>query len=148
MASDHPRSHGHRTSANEGDRRAEDKARFGRAQGEHRPLDGGHPDVQFVGICQELRTRHSLDGRFPRHVALAHAGYVERHAHQQPHARHDRLFHHTVLFHRPGVAASRHFIGKRDGRRHRRARQTRHNAPRGRGLQRSVRAGHRFVQDV
>jgi len=64
LASDHPRSHGHRSSADERHRRAEDEVRFGRAQGEHRPLDGGHPDVQFVGLRQELRTRDALDGRF------------------------------------------------------------------------------------
>ena len=64
-----PRSHGHRTSADERHRRAEDEVRFTRTEREHRPLDGGHPDVQLVGLRQELRTRDALDRRFPRHVA-------------------------------------------------------------------------------
>ena len=99
LASYHTGSHGHRTSTDERNRRAEDEVRFARTEREHRPLDGRHPDVQLVGIRQELRSRHTLDRRLSRHVALAHAGNMERDAHQQPHARHDRLFHHPVLFH-------------------------------------------------
>ena len=77
--------------ADEGNRRAEDEVRFTRTERKYRPLDGGHPDVQFVGLRQELRTRDALDGRFPRHVALAHAGDVERDADQLADARHGRL---------------------------------------------------------
>jgi hypothetical protein len=77
--------------ADEGNRRAEDEVRFTRTERKYRPLDGGHPDVQLVRVCQELRPRHALDRRLPRHVAQPYAGDVERDAHQQPHARHDRL---------------------------------------------------------
>ena len=44
--------------------------------------------------------------------AQPHAGDVERHAHQQSHAGYDRLFHHTVLLHRSGLAASWHVVGE------------------------------------
>ena len=110
------RGHSHRTSADERNRCAEDEVRFTRTEREHRPLDGRHPDVQLVRIRQELRTRHALDRRVPRNVAFTHAGDMERHAHQQPHARHDRLLHHSVLLHRQRIAAARYFIGERDWR--------------------------------
>lgn len=77
---------------------------------------------------QELRPRHALDRRLPRHVAQPYAGDVERDAHQQPHARHDRLLHHSVLLHRPGIAAARYFIGERNGRWTGRSGQTRHGS--------------------
>ena len=116
LASYHTGSHGHRTSADERNRCAEDEVRFTRTEREHRPLDGRHPDVQLVRIRQELRTRHALDRRVPRNVAFTHASDMERHAHQQPHARHDRLLHHSVLLHRQRIAAARYFIGERDWR--------------------------------
>ena len=117
LASHHTGSHGHRTSADERNRRAEDEVRFTRTEREHRPLNGGHPDIQLVRVCQKLRPRHALDRCLPRHVAQPYAGDVERDAHQQPHARHDRLFYYPVLLHRPSVAAARHFVGERNGRR-------------------------------
>lgn len=52
--------------ADEGNRRAEDEVRFTRTERKYRPLDGGHPDVQLVRVCQELRPRHALDRRLPR----------------------------------------------------------------------------------
>ncbi|MCS2983585.1 Plug domain-containing protein [Bacteroides xylanisolvens] len=58
--------------ADEGNRRAEDEVRFTRTERKYRPLDGRHPDVQLVRICQELRPRHALDRRLPRHVAFSH----------------------------------------------------------------------------
>ena len=117
LASYHTGSHGHRPSADERNRRAEDEVRFARTEREHRPLDGRHLDVQLVRIRQELRTRHALDRRVPRNVAFTHAGDMERHAHQQPHARHDGLLHHSVLLHRQRISAARYFIGERNGRR-------------------------------
>lgn len=72
--------------------------------------------------------RATLDRRLPRHVAQPYAGDVERDAHQQPHARHDRLLHHSVLLHRPGIAAARYFIGERNGRWTGRSGQTRHGS--------------------
>ena len=73
--------------ADEGNRRAEDEVRFTRTERKYRPLDGGHPDVQLVRVCQELRPRHALDRRLPRHVAQPYAGDVERDAHNNPDAR-------------------------------------------------------------
>ena len=77
--------------ADEGNRRAEDEVRFTRTERKYRPLDGGHPDFQHVDFRQTVRPRHPFDRGVPRYVALAYAGDVERDAHQQPHARHDRL---------------------------------------------------------
>lgn len=106
------RGHGVGQTPDERNRRAEDEVRLARTEREHCLIDGRHSDVQFVRVRQELRTRHALHRCFPRHVAQPHAGDVERHAHQQSHAGYDRLFHHTVLLHRSGLAASWHVVGE------------------------------------
>ena len=70
----------------------------------HRPMkEIGVQKTKFDSLALKeniaLSMADILTFNLSRHVALAHAGNMERDAHQQPHARHDRLFHHPVLFH-------------------------------------------------
>ena len=85
-------------------------------------------DILTFNSSVFVKSYGALDRRLPRHVAQPYAGDVERDAHQQPHARHDRLLHHSVLLHRPGIAAARYFIGERNGRWTGRSGQTRHGS--------------------
>ncbi len=68
-------------------------------------------------FIKQYGARHALDGILPRHLALAYAGDVERHEDQLAHAGHDRLLDDTVILHRRCVAAARHLLGERHGRR-------------------------------
>ena len=139
---------GQRQTPHERDRCAENHIRFACTQRKHRPVDGRHPDLQFFGVREKLRTRHTLHGGIPRDIAKPYAGNVERHAHKQPYARHDRFLHHPLLLHRPRFTAARHFERQRDRRWPRRPRETRHHGRRGRRHQRTICAGHRVVQHI
>ena len=70
----------------------------------------------------------AFDGGVQRHLSEPYTGDMERYAHQQSDARHDRLLDHTLLFHRPGIAAPRHIVGQRNRRRSRRCGKAGHRA--------------------
>ena len=91
-------------------------------------------DAERQPLHQELRPCHARDGRIPRHVALAHAGDVERDADQLADARHGRLLDDPRVLHRRRDAAARRLVDRRHGRRTGRRRRARHPPVRAAGL--------------
>ena len=132
----------------EGDRRAAHAAGFDRAARQHLALDGRRADAERQPLHQELRPCHARDGRIPRHVALAHAGDVERDADQLADARHGRLLDDPRVLHRRRDAAARRLVDRRHGRRTGRRRRARHPPVRAAGLANAIRAGRRIVLDL
>ena len=141
----HPGGSGLGPASDEKHRRRGDETRLGDPQGEHRPLDGRRADVQHTGFRQAVRPRDPLHGIVPRHGSVAYAGDVERHAHQQPDAGHDRLFDDPLLFHRRRLAAPRNLVDQRDGRRTGRTGETLDCAGGGRRIRAAIYPGHRHV---
>ena len=111
-------------------------------------LDGRRADAERQPLHQELRPCHARDGRIPRHVALAHAGDVERDADQLADARHGRLLDDPRVLHRRRDAAARRLVDRRHGRRTGRRRRARHPPVRAAGLANAIRAGRRIVLDL
>ena len=110
----YPRGSGLGPASDEKHRRRGERNRLGDPPGEHRPLDGRRADVQHTGFVKQYGRATLLHGIVPRHGSVAYAGDVERHAHQQPDAGHDRLSM-ILLFHRRRLAAPRNLVGQRVG---------------------------------